>query len=65
MFRCGLECLDDKYSVKQAEDCIADCGRPINLAMDIMRNELNTFQVRPLVHVQYMRMNPHVTCESV
>lgn len=45
MFKCGYDCLDDKNSVKQAEKCIDDCGRPIHKAMNVVQNEVNSFQV--------------------
>lgn len=46
MFSCGLECLDDKNSVKQAENCIDNCGRVMHTAMNIVQKEVNSFQGR-------------------
>ena len=45
MFKCGLECLDDKNSVRQAEKCIDECGVPMHKAMNIVQAEVNSFQV--------------------
>lgn len=46
MFAGAIECLDDKNSVKQAEKCIEESGKPLHAAMNIVQNEINTFQVR-------------------
>lgn len=48
MFKCGYDCLDDKNTVKQAEKCIDDCGKPMHRAMTIVQNEVNVFQVSSL-----------------
>lgn len=45
MFKCGLNCLDDKNSVKQAEQCIDDCGHTMQLAMNTLQTEITAFQV--------------------
>lgn len=45
MFKCGIDCLDDKNDIKQAERCIDDCGRPMHKAMNIVQAEVNSFQV--------------------
>lgn len=45
MFKCGHDCLEDKNTVKQAEKCIDDCGRPMHKAMIIVQKEINAFQV--------------------
>lgn len=46
MFKCGIDCMDDKYSVKQAEQCIDDCGQTMHQAMNILQTEANAFQGR-------------------
>lgn len=44
MFKCGQDCLDDKNSSKQAEQCIDDCGRTLHQAMNLVQKEVTTFQ---------------------
>lgn len=45
MFKCGHDCLDDKNSIKNAEQCIDDCGRTLHKAMNLVQKEATTFQV--------------------
>lgn len=40
-----MECLDDKNSIKQAEQCIEDCGQVMHLAMNTLQSEITAFQV--------------------
>jgi hypothetical protein len=46
MFACGIDCLDDKNSVKQAERCIDSCETNMRTAMTIVQKEVNAFQGR-------------------
>lgn len=46
MFTCGIECLDDKNTVKQTERCIDSCETNMRSAMTIVQKEVNAFQGR-------------------
>lgn len=46
MFKCGYDCLDEKNSAKQAEQCVDSCGQTMHHAMTILQTEANAFQGR-------------------
>lgn len=46
MFRCAIDCLDDKNSIKEAEHCIDKCGQPLHNAMNTVQSEVTAFQGR-------------------
>lgn len=46
MFKCGIECLNDKNSIREAENCIEKCGQPMHKGMSILQTEVTAFQGR-------------------
>lgn len=46
MFKCGYDCLDETRSIRDAEKCIDDCGKPLHKAMTTVQTEVTAFQGR-------------------
>lgn len=44
MYRCGIDCLDDKNELKDIDSCIQTCGKTIHEAMGILTKEGGAFQ---------------------